>query len=197
VYFGDAAYVIDRDGTKPGHARGVRYRGESPAGKARCGILPSVVSITFDARGKTMGLSYRTFLIARDDTIWRLSGTKFDRMLRDPASHCLPVFAGQRARMASAAVVLPRRLWSSTSACRRPCCSTGRRMDPAEMGRQAVRSRQAEDQPENYTRDVALSGIASIFKEADRPAIVPGVHGAWNVSACVFVATHTKSHAPT
>jgi hypothetical protein len=51
-------------------------------------------------------------------------------------------------------------------------------MDPAEMGRQAVRSRQAEDQPENYTRDVALSGIASIFKEADRPAIVPGVHGA-------------------
>jgi hypothetical protein len=115
---------IDQDDTKPGHARGVRYRGESPAGKARCGILPGVVSITVDARGKTMGFSCRTFLIARDDTLWRLSSTKFGRMLRDPASHCLLVFAGQRVRMASAAVVLPRRQWSSTSACRRPCCST-------------------------------------------------------------------------
>ena len=97
---------IDRDDTKPGHARGVRYRGESPAGKARCGILPSVVSITVNARGRTMGFSCRTFLIARDDTLWRLSSTKFDRMLRDPASHCLPVFAGQRARMASVVVEL-------------------------------------------------------------------------------------------
>ena len=53
-----------------------------------------------------MGFSCRTFLIARDDTLWRLSSTKFDRMLRDPASHCLPVFAGQRARMASVLVEL-------------------------------------------------------------------------------------------
>jgi hypothetical protein len=53
-----------------------------------------------------MGFSCRTFLIARDDTLWRLSGTRFDRMLRDPASHCLPVFAGQRARMASVVVEL-------------------------------------------------------------------------------------------
>lgn len=53
-----------------------------------------------------MGFSCRTFLIARDDTLWRLSGTSFDRMLRDPASHCLPVFAGQRARMASVEVEL-------------------------------------------------------------------------------------------
>lgn len=50
---------------------------------------------------ETMGFSCRTFLIARDDSLWRLSRTRFDRMLRDPASHCLPVFAGQRARLAS------------------------------------------------------------------------------------------------
>src|SRR5579864_7699303 len=53
-----------------------------------------------------MGFSCRRFLIAGDDTLWRLSTTKFDRMLRDPASHCLPVFAGQRARMADVVVEL-------------------------------------------------------------------------------------------
>src|SRR5258705_3787663 len=53
-----------------------------------------------------MSFSCRTFLIARDDTLWRLSNTKFGQMLRDPASHCLPVFAGQRARMASVVVEL-------------------------------------------------------------------------------------------
>jgi hypothetical protein len=53
-----------------------------------------------------MGFSCRTFLVARDDTLWRLSSTKFDRMLRDPAGHCLPDFAGQRARMASVVVEL-------------------------------------------------------------------------------------------
>ena len=42
---------------------------------------------------------------------------------------------------------------------------------PVEMGRQAVRSRKIKGQPGNYRRDVALSGIASIFKEADRPTI--------------------------
>ncbi|WP_235994005.1 hypothetical protein [Paraburkholderia solitsugae] len=64
------------------------------------------MSITVNARGRTMGFSCRTFLVARDDTLWRLSNAKFDRMLRDPASHCLPVFAGQRARMASVVVEL-------------------------------------------------------------------------------------------
>ena len=53
-----------------------------------------------------MGFSCRTFLIARDDTLWRLSSTKLDRMLRDPAGHYLPDFAGQRARMASVVVEL-------------------------------------------------------------------------------------------
>ncbi|WP_028218028.1 hypothetical protein [Paraburkholderia oxyphila] len=53
-----------------------------------------------------MGFSSRTFLVAPDDTLWRLSASKFDRMLRDPASHRLPAFAGQRARMASVVVEL-------------------------------------------------------------------------------------------
>src|SRR6202011_2931263 len=78
----------------------------TPAAKARCRVFPSVVSINLDARGRTMGFSCRTFLIARDDTLWRLSSTKFDRMLQDPAGHCLPAFAGQRARMASVVVEL-------------------------------------------------------------------------------------------
>jgi len=69
-------------------------------------LAPSKVSVTVTTRGRTMGFSCRTFLIARDDTLWRLSSTRFDRMLRDPASHCLPVFAGQRARMASVVVEL-------------------------------------------------------------------------------------------
>jgi hypothetical protein len=53
-----------------------------------------------------MGISYRTFLVGPDDTLWRLSTSKFDRMLRDPASHTLPTFAGQRARMACVVVDL-------------------------------------------------------------------------------------------
>ncbi len=53
-----------------------------------------------------MGFSCRTFLIARDYTLWRLSSAKLDRMLRDPAGHYLPDFAGQRARMASVLVEL-------------------------------------------------------------------------------------------
>jgi len=64
------------------------------------------VSITVNARCRTMGFSCRTFLIARDDTLWRLSSAKLDRMLRDPAGHCLPDFAGKRARMASVVVEL-------------------------------------------------------------------------------------------
>jgi hypothetical protein len=53
-----------------------------------------------------MGISSRTFLVAAGDTLWRLSTSKFDRMLRDPASHRLPAFAGQRARMANVVVEL-------------------------------------------------------------------------------------------
>jgi hypothetical protein len=69
-------------------------------------IAPSVVSITVDARSITMGFACRRYLLDRDDTLWRLTTTKFERMLRDPANHCLPVFAGQRARMADVIVEL-------------------------------------------------------------------------------------------
>lgn len=53
-----------------------------------------------------MGFSCRRYLIAQDDTLCRLANIKFDRMLRDPASYPLLVFAGQRVRMASAVVEL-------------------------------------------------------------------------------------------
>ncbi len=65
-----------------------------------------------------MGLSYRRFLIARDDGLYRLPNTTFDRMLRDPANHRLTIFAGQRVRMADLIVELadggPRRVVRST-----------------------------------------------------------------------------------
>ena len=53
-----------------------------------------------------MGFSCRRYLIVQDDTLCRLAEVKFDRMLRDPASYPLLVFAGQRVRMASAVVEL-------------------------------------------------------------------------------------------
>ena len=53
-----------------------------------------------------MGISCRRFLIAQDGTLFRLSNTKFDRMLRDPMRNRLPLFAGQRVRMAQAIVEL-------------------------------------------------------------------------------------------
>jgi len=57
-----------------------------------------------------MGLSYRRFLVARDGTPYRLANTHFDRMLRDPGSHLLPVLAGQRVRVADVVVELDGRL---------------------------------------------------------------------------------------
>jgi hypothetical protein len=67
-----------------------------------------------------MGLSCRRFLIARDDSLYRLPNTTFDRMLRDPANHRLAIFAGQRVRMADLIVELadggPRRVVRSTFA---------------------------------------------------------------------------------
>ena len=53
-----------------------------------------------------MGFSCRTFLITHDNRLGRLANAKFDRMLRDPASHRLPGFAGQRVRMATVVVEL-------------------------------------------------------------------------------------------
>jgi hypothetical protein len=53
-----------------------------------------------------MGFSCQRYLVAADDTIYRLANTEFDRMLRDPAHHLMPLFAGQRVRMAEVIVEL-------------------------------------------------------------------------------------------
>ena len=56
-----------------------------------------------------MGYSVRTFLIAGDDTVWRLASNRFWHMLHDSASQCLPAFAGQRIRTADVIVELKAR----------------------------------------------------------------------------------------
>ena len=53
-----------------------------------------------------MGFSCRIFLVDQNDGLYRLANTKFGEMLRNPASHCLPLFAGQRVRVAGAIVEL-------------------------------------------------------------------------------------------
>ncbi len=57
-----------------------------------------------------MSLRCHRFLIADDGTLCRLANAKLERMLRDPANHRLPVFAGQRVRMADVAVVFVDRI---------------------------------------------------------------------------------------
>lgn len=57
-----------------------------------------------------MALSSRIFIVATDETLYRLAGTKFSGMLRDPSSYPLPRFAGQRVRIASAIVELQDRV---------------------------------------------------------------------------------------
>ena len=54
----------------------------------------------------TVNVSYstRTFILAPDDTLYRLASAKFSRMVDDPESHRLERFAGQRVRMAEAIV---------------------------------------------------------------------------------------------
>lgn len=51
-----------------------------------------------------MGLSFRMLLLDRDERLYRLPNTKFEQMLRDPASYCLLRFAGARVRMSDVAV---------------------------------------------------------------------------------------------
>jgi hypothetical protein len=52
------------------------------------------------------GLSCRLFLVDENDVLYRLLNAKFDQMLRRPAEHRLPRFAGARVRMASVIVGL-------------------------------------------------------------------------------------------
>ncbi len=51
-----------------------------------------------------MTYSPRTFLVDADDTLYRLSTTKFYGMLDDPERYRMAHFAGQRVRMAEAIV---------------------------------------------------------------------------------------------
>jgi hypothetical protein len=53
-----------------------------------------------------MRLAFRHFLLDSEGTPYRLPSAALDRMLRDPVHHCLPRFAGQRARSAEIAVEL-------------------------------------------------------------------------------------------
>jgi hypothetical protein len=53
-----------------------------------------------------MGLASRILLIGPDDRIHRLASATFDRMLRDPSGSRLPLFAGQRVRLASLVIEL-------------------------------------------------------------------------------------------
>jgi hypothetical protein len=58
------------------------------------------------AGGEIMNLSSRRFLIGQDGVVYRLADATFNRMVRNPASHALPILAGQRVRMASLIVEL-------------------------------------------------------------------------------------------
>ncbi len=51
-----------------------------------------------------MSYSTRTYILGPDDTLYRLAGAKFSRMVDDPESQPLQRFAGQRVRMAEAIV---------------------------------------------------------------------------------------------
>jgi len=53
-----------------------------------------------------MGISFRRFLIGNDDILYRLASAKFNRMVREPSSAPLPLFAGQRVRMADVIIEL-------------------------------------------------------------------------------------------
>ena len=53
-----------------------------------------------------MGYAFHRYIVAMDDTIYRMANTAFDRMLRDPARCRLPELAGQRVRTAEVVVEL-------------------------------------------------------------------------------------------
>lgn len=53
-----------------------------------------------------MGISDRRFLIDQHDRLYRMANTKFDAMVRDPARHRFPQFAGLRVRTAITLVEL-------------------------------------------------------------------------------------------
>jgi hypothetical protein len=57
-----------------------------------------------------MGLSSRLLLLGGDNTLHKLAGTAFMRMLRQEGTARIPDFAGQRVRLASLVVELANRV---------------------------------------------------------------------------------------
>ena len=57
-----------------------------------------------------MTISIRLYILASDDTLYRIAGTKFTAMINDPESHPLLLFADQRVRTAEAIVELDNRV---------------------------------------------------------------------------------------
>jgi len=53
-----------------------------------------------------MGLSSRRFLISNDGDIYRMSNTRFERMMRHPEEVLLSSFANQRIRCADLVIEL-------------------------------------------------------------------------------------------
>jgi hypothetical protein len=53
-----------------------------------------------------MGYSYQRYLVAIDDTLYRMANTAFDRMLSEPTRHRVPELAGQRVRTVEVVVEL-------------------------------------------------------------------------------------------
>ena len=51
-----------------------------------------------------MTISIRIYILASDDTLYRIAGTRFTAMINDPESHPQLRFAGQRVRTAEAIV---------------------------------------------------------------------------------------------
>jgi hypothetical protein len=57
-----------------------------------------------------MTISIRIYILASDDTLYRIASSRFTAMIKDPESHPLIRFAGQRVRMAEAIVELHNRV---------------------------------------------------------------------------------------
>jgi hypothetical protein len=57
----------------------------------------------------TLKLSTRSFCLAADDALYALGSTRAIAMMRDPAAHPIPRFAGQHVRCAEIIVVLENR----------------------------------------------------------------------------------------
>ena len=56
-----------------------------------------------------MSCSVRIFIVAPDDTLYRIAGSRFTAMINDPENHPLLRFADQRVRMTEAIVELRNR----------------------------------------------------------------------------------------